>query len=92
VFIPLGTTFKREGCFGASKAKINAVAAKPGAFYVNVHTASFPGERPQRQAPGRRDARPARCPRLGRPGAGGSSLRSSAVSAGRRAPLLLADG
>jgi hypothetical protein len=39
VFIPLGTTFKRQGCFGASKAKIKAVAVKPGAFYVNVHNA-----------------------------------------------------
>lgn len=42
VFIPLGTTFKREGCFAAPKAKINAVAAKPGAFYVNVHNAKHP--------------------------------------------------
>jgi hypothetical protein len=42
VFIPLGTTFKREGCFAASKSKINAVAAKPGAFYVNIHNAKHP--------------------------------------------------
>jgi CHRD domain len=42
VFIPLGTTFKRQGCYAASKAKINAVAAKPGAFYVNVHNAKHP--------------------------------------------------
>jgi hypothetical protein len=42
VFIPLGTTFKREGCFAASKAKINAVAAKPGAFYANIHNAKHP--------------------------------------------------
>jgi hypothetical protein len=39
VFIPLGTTFKRQGCVSAPKAKINAVAAKPGAYYVNVHNA-----------------------------------------------------
>ena len=43
VFIPLGTTFKRQGCFAAAKAKIRAVAAKPGAFYVNVHDAKHPG-------------------------------------------------
>jgi hypothetical protein len=42
VFIPLGTTFKRQGCFGASKAKINAVAAKPRAYYVNIHNAKHP--------------------------------------------------
>jgi hypothetical protein len=42
VFIPLGTTFKREGCTSAKKAQINAVAAKPGAFYVNVHNGKHP--------------------------------------------------
>jgi CHRD domain len=39
VFIPLGTSFKREGCVSAPKVKIRAVAAHPGAFYVNVHNA-----------------------------------------------------
>jgi hypothetical protein len=43
VFIPLGTTFKRQGCVSAPKAKINAVAAKPGAYYVNVHNAKHVG-------------------------------------------------
>jgi CHRD domain len=37
VYIAFGTTFKRQGCTAAPKAKINAVAANPGAFYVNVH-------------------------------------------------------
>jgi hypothetical protein len=37
VYIAFGTTFKRQGCTTAPKAKINAVAANPGAFYVNVH-------------------------------------------------------
>jgi hypothetical protein len=37
VYIAFGTTFKRQGCTTAPKSKINAVAAKPGAFYVNVH-------------------------------------------------------
>jgi hypothetical protein len=39
VFIPLGTTFKRQGCTSAPKTKINAVGARPGSFYVNVHNA-----------------------------------------------------
>jgi hypothetical protein len=37
VFIAFGTTFKRQGCTTAPKSKINAVAANPGSFYVNVH-------------------------------------------------------
>jgi len=37
VYIAFGTTFKRQGCTTAPKSKINAVAAKPSAFYVNVH-------------------------------------------------------
>jgi hypothetical protein len=39
VFIPLGAGFKRQGCVSAPKAKIRAVAANPGGFYVNVHNA-----------------------------------------------------
>jgi hypothetical protein len=42
VYIPLGTTFKRQGCVSAPKAKINAVKAHPGAFYVNIHNAKHP--------------------------------------------------
>jgi len=37
VYIAFGTTFKIQGCTTAPKSKINAVAAKPSAFYVNVH-------------------------------------------------------
>jgi hypothetical protein len=39
VYIAFGTSFKRQGCTTAPKSKINAVAAKPSAFYVNVHNA-----------------------------------------------------
>jgi hypothetical protein len=39
VFIPLGTTYKRQGCTSASAAKIRAVTANPSRFYVNVHNA-----------------------------------------------------
>ncbi|HYX76005.1 MAG TPA: CHRD domain-containing protein, partial [Gaiellaceae bacterium] len=42
VYIPLGTTFKRQGCTSAPKAKIRAVAANPTAFYVNIHNAKHP--------------------------------------------------
>jgi len=42
VYIPLGTTFKRQGCTSAPKGKIRAVAANPSAFYVNVHNAKHP--------------------------------------------------
>jgi CHRD domain len=37
VYIAFGTTFKTQGCTNAPKSKINAVVARPGAFYVNVH-------------------------------------------------------
>src|SRR5205085_11250708 len=43
VYIAFGTTFKRQGCTTAPTAKIIAVAAKPSAFYVNVHNAKHLG-------------------------------------------------
>jgi hypothetical protein len=42
VFIPLGTTFKRQGCASASARQLNALRANPGAFYVNIHNAKHP--------------------------------------------------
>jgi hypothetical protein len=42
VKVPLGTTYKREGCTTASKALVKSILAKPAAFYVNVHTAKHP--------------------------------------------------
>src|SRR5438270_5942628 len=42
VFVPLGTTFKRQGCTTAAKAQISAIAAQPGAYYVNVHDGAHP--------------------------------------------------
>jgi hypothetical protein len=42
VFVPLGTTFKRQGCTTTSAGNLNAIRANPGAFYVNVHTAKHP--------------------------------------------------
>ena len=43
VFIPLGAAFKAKGCTTASKSSINAVEKNPGAYYVNVHNAKYPG-------------------------------------------------
>jgi hypothetical protein len=43
VFVPLGTTFKRQGCTSAPASKIKAIRAKPGAYYVNVHNAKHLG-------------------------------------------------
>jgi Tfp pilus tip-associated adhesin PilY1 len=42
VFVPLGTTFKREGCASASAAKLRALRTSPGGFYVNIHNAKHP--------------------------------------------------
>jgi CHRD domain len=43
VYVPLGTTFKRQGCTTASSSKIKAIRANPGRFYVNVHNAKHLG-------------------------------------------------
>jgi hypothetical protein len=42
VKVPLGTTYKREGCTKAAKALVRSILASPGAYYVNVHTAKHP--------------------------------------------------
>jgi hypothetical protein len=42
VVIPLGKTFKREGCTTAPASLVRAVVARPGAYYLNVHTAKYP--------------------------------------------------
>ena len=43
VFVPLGTTFKREGCTTTSASKLRAIRANPAGFYVNVHNAKHLG-------------------------------------------------
>jgi hypothetical protein len=43
VVVPLGSGFKRQGCTTASKSLVRAIAAKPGAYYVNVHNAKHLG-------------------------------------------------
>jgi CHRD domain len=40
VKVPLGTpAYKREGCTTAAKSLVRSILSKPGAWYVNVHTA-----------------------------------------------------
>ncbi len=41
VVVPLGAAFKAAGCTNSPLGK--TIAANPGAFYVNIHTAKFPG-------------------------------------------------
>jgi len=47
VVIPLAveesTTFETEGCATASEELLTALAANPRGYYVNVHTAKYPG-------------------------------------------------
>ena len=42
VVVPFGARFKREGCMTTTAAVAKTIAAKPAAYYVNVHTAKFP--------------------------------------------------
>lgn len=42
VVVPLGATYKREGCTTASKALVRSILRSPGGFYVNVHNAKHP--------------------------------------------------
>jgi hypothetical protein len=42
VLVPLGGTFKREGCTTAAKATVKSILRSPGGFYVNVHNAKHP--------------------------------------------------
>jgi len=43
VYVPLGTTFKRQGCMSASGSQIRAIRSNPGGFYVNIHNAKHLG-------------------------------------------------
>jgi CHRD domain-containing protein len=42
VVVPLGGTFKREGCTTAPKATVKSILRSPSRFYVNVHNAKHP--------------------------------------------------
>jgi hypothetical protein len=41
VVVPLGATYKAEGCMQTTAAIARAIASNPGAYYVNVHTAKY---------------------------------------------------
>ena len=43
IVVPLGTAYKEKGCTKASKKTIAAIESRPNAYYVNVHTAKYPG-------------------------------------------------
>lgn len=42
VVVPLGASYKRQGCTTASKALVRAILKNPRAYYVNVHNAKHP--------------------------------------------------
>jgi hypothetical protein len=42
VVVPLGGAFKAKGCTTTTAALAKAIAAHPGAYYVNVHTVKYP--------------------------------------------------
>jgi hypothetical protein len=42
VVVPLGGTYKRQGCTTAAKSLVRAILRKPSAYYVNVHNAKHP--------------------------------------------------
>ena len=42
VVVPLGGTYKRQGCTTAAKALVRSIVNRPGAYYVNVHNAKHP--------------------------------------------------
>jgi len=43
VIVPFGGAFQPSGCTTTTAAIVKAILAKPGDYYVNVHTAQFPG-------------------------------------------------
>jgi hypothetical protein len=43
VVVPFGAAFQPSGCTTTTAAIAKAILAKPGEYYVNVHTANFPG-------------------------------------------------
>jgi hypothetical protein len=43
VVVPFGKVFKAKGCTATSAAIAAAILKHPGAYYVNVHNAKYPG-------------------------------------------------
>ncbi len=43
VVVPFGAAYKSKGCTKAPKATIGKIEEHPNAYYVNVHSAKYPG-------------------------------------------------
>lgn len=43
VVVPFGAKYSAKGCIAAPGTAIMALEGKPSAYYVNVHTAKYPG-------------------------------------------------
>jgi hypothetical protein len=43
VVVPLGATYRRQGCTTVTVAVVRQILAHPGRYYVNVHNAAYPG-------------------------------------------------
>jgi hypothetical protein len=43
VVVPFGKTYKSKGCTTAAGSLTAAILRNPGAYYVNVHNAKYPG-------------------------------------------------
>ncbi len=43
VVVPFGKVFKSKGCTTTTAAIAAAIQRHPGAYYVNVHNAKYPG-------------------------------------------------
>lgn len=41
VVVPLGATYRRQGCTMASTQLVQQILAHPGRYYVNVHNAAY---------------------------------------------------
>jgi hypothetical protein len=43
VVVPFGAKYKSKGCTTTTAALASAILKSPGAYYVNVHNAKYPG-------------------------------------------------
>jgi hypothetical protein len=43
VVVPFGKVYKSKGCFNSTASIVAGIKKNPGAYYVNVHNATYPG-------------------------------------------------
>jgi hypothetical protein len=43
VVVPLGATYRAQGCTVATRRLITTILARPGRYYVNLHNEMYPG-------------------------------------------------